>query len=77
LGRLRTLSGREVCRILALEGFSEIRQRGSHVVMQARGPDGTVVEQREGEPDVEVHRPDMSLRVLGQRLLVAPSLVAT
>ena len=45
--------------------------------MQARGPDGTVVEQREGEPDVEVHRPDMSLRVLGQRLLVAPSLVAT
>jgi predicted RNA binding protein YcfA (HicA-like mRNA interferase family) len=36
LGRLRVLSGRDVCRILAAEGFTEVRQRGSHIVMQKR-----------------------------------------
>lgn len=34
MGRLRTLSGREVVRILAAHGFIEVRQRGSHIVMQ-------------------------------------------
>ena len=36
MGRLRVLSGREVCKILEAEGFSEVRRRGSHVVMQKR-----------------------------------------
>jgi predicted RNA binding protein YcfA (HicA-like mRNA interferase family) len=36
LGKLRVLSGREVCKILEAEGFSEVRRRGSHVVMQKR-----------------------------------------
>jgi predicted RNA binding protein YcfA (HicA-like mRNA interferase family) len=36
LGKLRVLSGREVCAILAKHGFLEVRQRGSHVVMQKR-----------------------------------------
>jgi predicted RNA binding protein YcfA (HicA-like mRNA interferase family) len=36
LGKLRVLSGREVCTILARHGFLEVRQRGSHVVMQKR-----------------------------------------
>jgi len=30
------LSGREVCKILEAEGFTEVRQRGSHIVMQKR-----------------------------------------
>jgi len=34
LGRLRNLSGREVCAILAKHGFVQIRQKGSHVIMQ-------------------------------------------
>ncbi len=34
MGRLRVLSGREVCAILAEQGFREVRRRGSHVVMQ-------------------------------------------
>jgi predicted RNA binding protein YcfA (HicA-like mRNA interferase family) len=42
LGRLRRLSGREVCAILARHGFVEVRQRGSHVVMQKRTEEGTV-----------------------------------
>lgn len=36
MGKLRVLSGSEVCRILVAEGFAEVRQRGSHIVMQKR-----------------------------------------
>ena len=39
--RLRTFSGRELCRVLAEHGFVEVRQRGSHIVMQRRGGDTT------------------------------------
>jgi predicted RNA binding protein YcfA (HicA-like mRNA interferase family) len=42
LGKLRKLSGREVCAILSRHGFVEARQRGSHVVMQKRTDEGTV-----------------------------------
>jgi predicted RNA binding protein YcfA (HicA-like mRNA interferase family) len=42
LGRLRVLSGAEVCRILAGHGFVEVRRRGSHVIMQKADPDATV-----------------------------------
>jgi len=34
LAKLRILSGREVCRILERHGFRNVRQRGSHIVMQ-------------------------------------------
>ena len=40
MGRLRRLSGHDTCRILEEHGFSRVRQRGSHVVMQKRA-DGT------------------------------------
>ena len=36
MGKLRVLSGREVCQILEGQGFSVVRQRGSHIVMQQR-----------------------------------------
>ena len=42
MGRLRVLSGRDVCQILVANGFIEARRRGSHVVMQKRLPDTTV-----------------------------------
>ena len=42
MGKLRVLSGREVCAILAQHGFIEIRRRGSHIVMQKKLPKGTV-----------------------------------
>jgi len=41
MARLRALSGREVCRILQQHGFTEVRRRGSHVVMQRRTETGT------------------------------------
>jgi len=41
LAKLRRLSGKEVCTILARHGFREIRRRGSHVVMQKKTDGGT------------------------------------
>lgn len=41
MGRLRVLSGREVCDILAAHGFVQVRRRSSHVVMQRVTDDGT------------------------------------
>ena len=34
MGKLRILSGKEVCQILAKHGFQQIRQKGSHIIMQ-------------------------------------------
>ena len=42
MARLRALSGREVCRILTDSGFSEVRRRGSHIVMQKIVADRTI-----------------------------------
>ncbi len=42
MGRLRVLSGREVCAILTKHGFAEVRRRGSHVVMQKKLAEGTI-----------------------------------
>jgi predicted RNA binding protein YcfA (HicA-like mRNA interferase family) len=42
LGKLRILSGEQVCDILEKHGFIQVRQRGSHIVMQKRLPDTTI-----------------------------------
>jgi len=42
MGKLRVLSGRDICRILEQHGFQVVRQRGSHIAMQRRTDLGTV-----------------------------------
>jgi len=42
LPKLRILSGKDVCSILAQHGFQEVRRRGSHVVMQKKLPQTTI-----------------------------------
>jgi predicted RNA binding protein YcfA (HicA-like mRNA interferase family) len=42
LPKLRVLSGKDVCSILAQHGFQEVRRRGSHVVMQKKLPQTTI-----------------------------------
>jgi len=42
LGKLRVLSGRQVCQILTRHGFVEVRRRGSLVAMQKNIPGGTI-----------------------------------
>lgn len=39
---MRTLSGREVCAILRHHGFEQVRQRGSHIIMQKQVPGSTI-----------------------------------
>ncbi|MFZ2452241.1 MAG: type II toxin-antitoxin system HicA family toxin [Methylovulum miyakonense] len=34
MGKLRILSGKEVCLILMAHGYEQVRQKGSHVIMQ-------------------------------------------
>lgn len=41
MGKLRRLSGRDVCKILDAHGFAQVRQRGSHIVMQERSEQTT------------------------------------
>jgi predicted RNA binding protein YcfA (HicA-like mRNA interferase family) len=40
--RLRIFSGKEVCEILAQNGFESVRQKGSHVIMQKRAGRTTI-----------------------------------
>ena len=42
MSKLRVLSGRQVCAILVEHDFAQIRQRGSHIVMQKRLPSTTI-----------------------------------
>ena len=42
MGKLAILSGLEVCHILKRHGFSEVRRRGSHIVMQQVLPKTTI-----------------------------------
>lgn len=40
--KLRVMSGREACAILAAHGFAEVRRRGSHIIMQRQTGDSTI-----------------------------------
>lgn len=42
MAKQRVLSGQEVCKILERHGFSQVRQRGSHVIMQRALNDTTI-----------------------------------
>ena len=42
MAKMRILSGRDVCKILAQHGYEEIRQRGSHIIMQKKIEDSTI-----------------------------------
>jgi predicted RNA binding protein YcfA (HicA-like mRNA interferase family) len=42
LGKLRVLSGADVCRILEQNGFAAVRRRGSHQIMQKRSETTTI-----------------------------------
>ncbi|MCL4544466.1 MAG: type II toxin-antitoxin system HicA family toxin [Chloroflexi bacterium] len=54
MGKLRVLSGKEVCTILARHGFVGMRQRGSYVVMQKRLPDTTITIPVPNHPELRI-----------------------
>ncbi|MBK9962394.1 MAG: type II toxin-antitoxin system HicA family toxin [Saprospiraceae bacterium] len=39
---MKTLSGKEVCLILSKHGFTNVRQKGSHVIMQKQTENSTI-----------------------------------
>ena len=39
---MRVLSGKQVCAILQAHGFEQVRQRGSHVIMQKKLDGSTI-----------------------------------
>jgi predicted RNA binding protein YcfA (HicA-like mRNA interferase family) len=70
LGKLRVLSGQEVCAILAGHGFAEVRRRDSHIVMQRR-------DQNSGTTTVPVPVPEhKELRVGTLRAMIRQSGIA-
>lgn len=42
MGKLRVLSDKQVCTILSRFGFIQVRQRGSHIVMQYSTDERTI-----------------------------------
>ena len=54
MARLRVLSGRAVCSILVARGFTEVRQRGSHIVMQKQTSDSTITVPVPNHPELRI-----------------------
>jgi predicted RNA binding protein YcfA (HicA-like mRNA interferase family) len=54
LGKLRVLSGQQVCRILEQFGYIAVRQRGSHIVMQKRNQDLTTTVPVPNHPEIRI-----------------------
>ncbi len=52
--KLRILSGKQVCDILDKHGFVQVRQRGSHIVMQKRLPDTTITVPVPNHPEIRI-----------------------
>jgi hypothetical protein len=44
LGKLKTFSGKELCKLLEKHGFEQVRQRGSHIVMKEASPCNAISE---------------------------------
>lgn len=42
MGKLKVLSGKEVCLILLAHGFEPVRQKGSHAIMQKQIGSSTI-----------------------------------
>lgn len=54
MAKLRVLSGHDVCRILEAHGFTVVRKRGSHVVMQRRIDGSTVTVPVPDHPEIKI-----------------------
>ncbi len=54
MAKLRILSGKEVCAILARQGFVRVRQRGSHIVMQKKLAHTTITVPVPNHPEIKL-----------------------
>jgi predicted RNA binding protein YcfA (HicA-like mRNA interferase family) len=54
LGKLRVLSAAEVCKILEQHGFVQVRQRGSHIIMQKKLLDTSITVPVPNYPELKI-----------------------
>lgn len=63
--KLRVLSGREVCAILTRHGFIQVRQKGSHIVMQKRDVASTITVPVPDHAELRIGTPQSIIRQSG------------
>jgi predicted RNA binding protein YcfA (HicA-like mRNA interferase family) len=54
LGILRNFSGKELCILLEKNGFSKVRQKGSHAIMQRKIEDSTITVPIPIHPEIKI-----------------------
>ena len=54
MGKLRVLSAKQVCQILTEQGFIQVRQRGSHIIMQKKIDDSTLTIPVPNYPEIKI-----------------------
>jgi len=54
LRKLKTLSGKEVCKILADHGFIQVRQKGSHIIMQKKTGNSSITVPVPNHPEMRI-----------------------
>lgn len=54
MGKLRVLSAKQVCQILTEQGFVQVRQRGSHIIMQKKIDDSTLTVPVPNYPEIKI-----------------------
>jgi len=54
LRKLKILSGKEVCKILAEHGFIQVRQKGSHIIMQKKTGNSSITVPVTNHPEIRI-----------------------
>lgn len=54
MGKLKILSGKQVCKILSENGFYEVRQKGSHIIMQKKLDSSTYTIPVPNHPEIKI-----------------------
>ncbi len=54
MGKLRVLSAKQVCQILTEQGFIQVRQRGSHIIMQKKIDNSTLTIPVPNYPEIKI-----------------------
>jgi predicted RNA binding protein YcfA (HicA-like mRNA interferase family) len=62
LGKLKVLSGNDVCKILEQNGFLQIRQKGSHLVMQKKTGETTITVPVPNLKEIKIGTPQSIIR---------------
>ncbi len=54
MGKLKILSGKDVCKILYEQGFVQVRQKGSHIIMQKKQNEQTITVPVPNHPEIKI-----------------------